>query len=57
MIPKNARVIALDERGKDLTSVALAKNLTDWQQDGRDVVFVIMAQMAWMPNSRPKPMD
>ncbi len=41
VIPKNARVIALDERGKDWTSVALSQQLTNWQQDGRDVVFVI----------------
>ncbi|MBC3863739.1 23S rRNA (pseudouridine(1915)-N(3))-methyltransferase RlmH [Undibacterium jejuense] len=41
VIPKNARVIALDERGKDWTSVALSQNLNNWQQDGRDVVFVI----------------
>ncbi len=41
VIPKNARVIALDEHGKDLTSVGLSQQLTLWQQDGRDVVFVI----------------
>lgn len=40
-IPKGARVIALDERGKDLTTVQLAQLLTQWQQDGRDVTFVI----------------
>ncbi|GGI55617.1 23S rRNA (pseudouridine(1915)-N(3))-methyltransferase RlmH [Oxalicibacterium solurbis] len=40
-VPKGARIIALDERGKDLTSVQLAQHLTQWQQDGRDVVFVI----------------
>ncbi|MDO8312386.1 MAG: 23S rRNA (pseudouridine(1915)-N(3))-methyltransferase RlmH, partial [Sideroxyarcus sp.] len=41
VIPKNARVIALDEHGKDLTSVGLSQQLTLWQQDGRDVVLVI----------------
>jgi 23S rRNA (pseudouridine1915-N3)-methyltransferase len=40
-IPKGARIIALDERGKDLTTVQLAQSLTQWQQDGRDVTFVI----------------
>ena len=40
-IPKWARIIALDERGKDITTVQLAKYLTEWQQDGRDVTFVI----------------
>jgi 23S rRNA (pseudouridine1915-N3)-methyltransferase len=41
VIPKNARIVALDEHGKDLTSVALSQHLIAWQQDGRDVVFVI----------------
>ncbi|GGC85022.1 23S rRNA (pseudouridine(1915)-N(3))-methyltransferase RlmH [Undibacterium terreum] len=40
-IPKNSRIIALDERGKDLTSVALSQHLVQWQQDGRDVSFII----------------
>jgi 23S rRNA (pseudouridine1915-N3)-methyltransferase len=40
-IPKNSRIIALDERGKDLTTMQLSQLLTDWQQDGRDVTFVI----------------
>ena len=41
MLPKGARIIALDEHGKDLTSVQLAQQLTHWQQDGRDVAFII----------------
>jgi len=40
-IPKGSRVIALDERGKDLTTAQLSQLLTQWQQDGRDVTFVI----------------
>jgi 23S rRNA (pseudouridine1915-N3)-methyltransferase len=40
-IPKGARIVALDERGKDITTVQLAKYLTQWQQDGRDVTFVV----------------
>ncbi|WP_292938069.1 23S rRNA (pseudouridine(1915)-N(3))-methyltransferase RlmH [Noviherbaspirillum sp.] len=40
-IPKGSRVIALDERGKDLTTMQLSQLLTQWQQDGRDVTFVI----------------
>src|SRR4051794_17429150 len=40
-IPKGARLIALDERGKDLTTAQLSQLLTQWQQDGRDVTFVI----------------
>ena len=41
VLPKGARLIALDEHGKDLTSVGLARQLMAWQQDGRDTVFLI----------------
>jgi 23S rRNA (pseudouridine1915-N3)-methyltransferase len=40
-IPKGSRIVALDERGKDLSTVQLAQTLTQWQQDGRDVTFII----------------
>ncbi|WP_394782000.1 23S rRNA (pseudouridine(1915)-N(3))-methyltransferase RlmH [Undibacterium sp.] len=40
-IPRNSYIIALDERGKDLTSVGLSQQLMQWQQDGRDVSFII----------------
>jgi len=34
-------LVALDERGKSLTTVALAKWLAQRQQDGRDLAFVV----------------
>jgi 23S rRNA (pseudouridine1915-N3)-methyltransferase len=40
-IKTNEQVILLDERGKQLTSQALATRLIDWQADGRDLCFVI----------------
>lgn len=40
-IPKGARVVALDERGTALTTVALAARLKDWQLASDDVVLVI----------------
>jgi 23S rRNA (pseudouridine1915-N3)-methyltransferase len=40
-LPKGCRIIALDEHGKDLTSVQLAGQLEQWQQSGHDVAFVI----------------
>ena len=40
-IPKGARVIALDEHGRDLTSVQLAQQLQSWRDDARDVALVI----------------
>src|ERR1700680_5283051 len=40
-LPKNARLVALDEHGRDWTTMQLAAALPDWQQEGRDVAFVI----------------
>lgn len=40
-IPASARVIALDERGRDLTTRQLADCLDAWMHEGRDVYFVI----------------
>ena len=40
-VPKGSRVVALDEHGRDVTTMQLAKNLTQWQQGGTDVTFVI----------------
>jgi len=40
-IPKGARVVVLDERGSQLTTVALAQQLRQWQMGGDDVVLVI----------------
>lgn len=40
-IPRGARVVALDERGTQLTTQALAGKLKDWQLGGDDVALVI----------------
>jgi 23S rRNA (pseudouridine1915-N3)-methyltransferase len=40
-IPKGARIVALDERGTPLTTVALAARLKDWQLGADDVALVI----------------
>ena len=40
-IPKGALVLALDERGQDLTSMALAQKLQHWQTEHSQVVFII----------------
>jgi 23S rRNA (pseudouridine1915-N3)-methyltransferase len=40
-VPSGALRIALDERGRDLTTAALAKNLEQWRGLGRDVAFVV----------------
>ncbi len=38
---RDARVIALDERGQPWTTRVLADNLSRWHVDARDVAFVI----------------
>jgi 23S rRNA (pseudouridine1915-N3)-methyltransferase len=40
-IPKGARIVALDEHGKDVSTMQLSRQLSQWQQDGGDVTFVI----------------
>ncbi len=40
-LPSSVRLIALDERGQDLTTKKLAERLEVWMQDGRDVAFLI----------------
>lgn len=40
-IPKGSRIVALDERGTSLTTMALAGRLNDWQLGGDDVALVI----------------
>ncbi len=40
-LPRHGPRVILDERGRDLTSMALADRLRDWQADGDDVAFVI----------------
>jgi 23S rRNA (pseudouridine1915-N3)-methyltransferase len=40
-IPKGARIVALDERGTSLTTLALAAKLKQWQFGGDDVALVI----------------
>ncbi len=41
VLPKGGFCIALDERGRDITTIHLSQLLLQWQQDGRDVTFVI----------------
>ena len=41
VLPKGGRMIALDERGQDLTTMQMSQLLTQWKQQGGDVTFVI----------------
>ena len=40
-IPKGTRIVALDERGSNLTTMALAGKLKNWQLEAADVALVI----------------
>ena len=40
-LPKGGRVIALDERGKDLGTIGLSVQLDAWMQEGGAVAFLI----------------
>lgn len=40
-IPRGNRIVAMDERGTSLTTVALAAKLRDWQWQSDDVSLVI----------------
>jgi 23S rRNA (pseudouridine1915-N3)-methyltransferase len=40
-LDQSEQVVLLDERGRQLTSKALAGKLSEWQNDGRDLCFVI----------------
>jgi 23S rRNA (pseudouridine1915-N3)-methyltransferase len=53
-MPKNSTVIALDERGRDLTTVQLSAHFTQWQQSGRDVTFVIGGADGLDPESKQR---
>jgi 23S rRNA (pseudouridine1915-N3)-methyltransferase len=40
-LPPRARVVALDEKGKQPRTAELARRLAAWMQDGREIAFVI----------------
>ncbi|BCX89045.1 23S rRNA (pseudouridine1915-N3)-methyltransferase [Methylomarinovum tepidoasis] len=39
--PQGAHLVALDNRGQQWSTEALAQRLADWQQAGRDLAFLI----------------
>lgn len=40
-IPKSAKIICLDERGKNLTSIEFAESIRKYRDNGDDIAFVI----------------
>ncbi|MGI4857386.1 MAG: 23S rRNA (pseudouridine(1915)-N(3))-methyltransferase RlmH [Janthinobacterium lividum] len=40
-LPKSVRIVALDERGADWTTLRLAAALPEWQRAALDVAFII----------------
>lgn len=53
-LPKGARVIALEQGGRECTSEALAGELQRWQQDGRDVALLIGGPDGLAPEIRQR---
>jgi 23S rRNA (pseudouridine1915-N3)-methyltransferase len=41
VLPKDAHIVALDERGTAVTTVALSDKLKSWQREGDDVAIII----------------
>ena len=41
VIPRGTHIVALDERGTNITTVGLAEQLKAWQLSGKDVAIVI----------------
>ncbi|MEO8023166.1 23S rRNA (pseudouridine(1915)-N(3))-methyltransferase RlmH [Polaromonas sp.] len=41
VLPKGTRIVALDERGTAVTTVALSDKLKAWQREGDDVAIII----------------
>ncbi|MCL2886995.1 MAG: 23S rRNA (pseudouridine(1915)-N(3))-methyltransferase RlmH [Betaproteobacteria bacterium] len=40
-LPGGCRIVVLDEKGDDLTTLELARRLENWMRDGRDVALLI----------------
>ena len=40
-LPGYSRIVVLDERGDDLTTLKLAQRLEDWMREGGDTAFII----------------
>jgi len=40
-VPQGAKLVALDERGRDATTRDLAGRISAWQQEGDDIAFII----------------
>lgn len=40
-VPKDSLVIALDEQGKEFTTIELAQKLTLWQEENREISLLI----------------
>lgn len=51
-VPAGAYKVVLDERGRATTTRELAGRFTEWQQDGRDIAFVIGGPDGLSPDLR-----
>lgn len=40
-LPPRCRMVAMDERGKQLTTAKLADSITEWMRNGGDTAFIV----------------
>ena len=40
-LPPRCRMVALDEHGRQLTTVKLADSVTEWMRNGGDIAFIV----------------
>ena len=53
-LPKQSHIIALDERGKDISTMQLAQSMKEWRQAGKDIVFLIGGADGLAPEVKQK---
>jgi 23S rRNA (pseudouridine1915-N3)-methyltransferase len=41
ILPKNSVVIAMDERGTDISTLQMSQQVANWQQVGKDIYLII----------------
>jgi 23S rRNA (pseudouridine1915-N3)-methyltransferase len=54
VLPKQSLIIALDERGKDMSTMQLAQSMQEWRQVGKDIIFLIGGADGLTPEVKQK---
>lgn len=54
ILPKNGKIIAMDEKGQDISTMQLANLMQEWRQDGKDLIFLIGGADGLSPEIKEK---